>query len=198
MAQGSRSQSNTYLRPDSDGSDGTQTRSGSPILEVLVVFARRLRRPGTHCVRGRDGCVVRPRAAVDDEPVDSRHERLRTQRDRPSALEHPRTGRLRLAGRPSDDADPLSRLLRDNGRDRGRGPDRSHTGVLAAVPFVPITPTAGVLGASGAVFALLGYLVASNRLSSGLPRSSMSRSGCRSSSSSASRSRSPSPPPRPA
>lgn len=42
------------------------------------------------------------------------------------------------------------------------------TGALAAAPFVPGTPTEGVLGASGAVFALLGYLLASNRLSVGL------------------------------
>ncbi|EMA39519.1 rhomboid family protein [Halobiforma nitratireducens JCM 10879] len=42
------------------------------------------------------------------------------------------------------------------------------TGVAAAVPLVPATPTGGVLGASGAVFALLGYLVASNRFSSSI------------------------------
>ncbi|WP_247002501.1 rhomboid family intramembrane serine protease [Halosolutus gelatinilyticus] len=39
------------------------------------------------------------------------------------------------------------------------------TGLLAMVPFLSIAPTPGVLGASGAVFALLGYLLASNRLS---------------------------------
>ncbi|RQG88985.1 rhomboid family intramembrane serine protease [Natrarchaeobius halalkaliphilus] len=42
------------------------------------------------------------------------------------------------------------------------------TGFAATLSLVPATPTAGVLGASGAVFALLGYLVASNRLSDGL------------------------------
>jgi membrane associated rhomboid family serine protease len=42
------------------------------------------------------------------------------------------------------------------------------TRTLDAVPLVPIAATSGVLGASGAVFALLGYLVASNRLSTGL------------------------------
>jgi membrane associated rhomboid family serine protease len=40
--------------------------------------------------------------------------------------------------------------------------------VLAALPVIGGTETAGVLGASGAVFALLGYLLAGNRLSSGL------------------------------
>ncbi|TYL38177.1 rhomboid family intramembrane serine protease [Natronococcus pandeyae] len=40
------------------------------------------------------------------------------------------------------------------------------TGVFASLPFMGVTPTEGVLGASGAVFALLGYLIASNRLSS--------------------------------
>lgn len=39
---------------------------------------------------------------------------------------------------------------------------------LAGLPLVGTDPTAGVLGASGAVFALLGYLLASNRLSSSL------------------------------
>ncbi len=39
------------------------------------------------------------------------------------------------------------------------------TGALATLPFLSVSPTAGVLGASGAVFALLGYLFASNRLS---------------------------------
>jgi len=42
------------------------------------------------------------------------------------------------------------------------------SGALAGFPLIPAEPTAGVLGASGAVFALLGYLLASNRLSSGL------------------------------
>ncbi|WP_408957253.1 rhomboid family intramembrane serine protease [Natrinema sp. 74] len=42
------------------------------------------------------------------------------------------------------------------------------TAVLAAIPLLSIAPTPGVLGASGAVFALLGYLIASNRLSVGL------------------------------
>jgi membrane associated rhomboid family serine protease len=42
------------------------------------------------------------------------------------------------------------------------------SGALAGFPLVPADPTTGVLGASGAVFALLGYLLASNRLSSGL------------------------------
>lgn len=38
---------------------------------------------------------------------------------------------------------------------------------LAAAPVISVTPTGGVLGASGAVFALLGYLLAGNRLSGG-------------------------------
>lgn len=42
------------------------------------------------------------------------------------------------------------------------------TDALASAPLVEATPTAGVLGASGAVFALLGYLLASNRISTGL------------------------------
>ena len=40
--------------------------------------------------------------------------------------------------------------------------------VLAILPIMGVTATPGVLGASGAVFALLGYLLASNRLSSGV------------------------------
>ncbi|WP_247729580.1 rhomboid family intramembrane serine protease [Halovivax limisalsi] len=42
------------------------------------------------------------------------------------------------------------------------------TDVLASAPLIPATPTAGVVGASGAVFALMGYLLASNRLSAGV------------------------------
>ncbi|ELY47521.1 rhomboid family intramembrane serine protease [Natronorubrum sulfidifaciens] len=42
------------------------------------------------------------------------------------------------------------------------------TNAAATVPLIGVAGTSGVLGASGAVFALLGYLVASNRLSSGL------------------------------
>jgi membrane associated rhomboid family serine protease len=42
------------------------------------------------------------------------------------------------------------------------------TDLLVELPFVAGTGTAGVLGASGAVFALLGYLLASNRLTTKL------------------------------
>ncbi|ELY52783.1 rhomboid family intramembrane serine protease [Natronolimnohabitans innermongolicus] len=42
------------------------------------------------------------------------------------------------------------------------------TDVAASLPFIAVTPTEGVIGASGAVFALFGYLVASNRLSASL------------------------------
>ncbi len=71
------------------------------------------------------------------------------------------------------------------------------TGVFASMPFVPVAPTA-VLGASGAVFALLGYLVASNRLSTGLASFIEVPQCSRSSSFSGSRPRSPSRLPRPA
>lgn len=39
---------------------------------------------------------------------------------------------------------------------------------LASLPAIGGEPTAGVLGASGAVFALLGYFLASNRLTDGI------------------------------
>ncbi len=55
------------------------------------------------------------------------------------------------------------------------------TAFAASVPMLPVTPSLGVLGASGAVFALLGYLVASNRLSAGQRRSSTFHAGLRSS-----------------
>ena len=42
------------------------------------------------------------------------------------------------------------------------------TNTVAATPLVAGSGTVGVLGASGAVFALLGYLIASNRLSASL------------------------------
>jgi membrane associated rhomboid family serine protease len=40
------------------------------------------------------------------------------------------------------------------------------SGILAGIPLSGFAATTGVLGASGGVFALLGYLLASNRLSS--------------------------------
>ncbi|ERH10951.1 MAG: rhomboid family protein [halophilic archaeon J07HX64] len=40
--------------------------------------------------------------------------------------------------------------------------------IVGAAPLIDATATGGVLGASGAVFALLGYLLASNRLVAGL------------------------------
>lgn len=42
------------------------------------------------------------------------------------------------------------------------------TGALASAPVIGASATPGVLGASGAVFALLGYLLASNRLATGI------------------------------
>ncbi|MEY7848581.1 rhomboid family intramembrane serine protease [Natrarchaeobius sp. A-rgal3] len=42
------------------------------------------------------------------------------------------------------------------------------TAFAASIPMVYVQPSPGVLGASGAVFALLGYLIASSRLSAGL------------------------------
>lgn len=42
------------------------------------------------------------------------------------------------------------------------------TNAAASVPLLAVSATGGVIGASGAVFALLGYLIASNRLSAGL------------------------------
>ena len=42
------------------------------------------------------------------------------------------------------------------------------TDILVGLPMVDATASTGVLGASGAVFALLGYLLASNRLVAGL------------------------------
>jgi len=42
------------------------------------------------------------------------------------------------------------------------------TNAVATLPLVGIEPSVGVLGASGGVFALLGYLLASNPLSAGI------------------------------
>jgi len=44
------------------------------------------------------------------------------------------------------------------------------SGAIAGITQIVVSDAAGVLGASGAVFALLGYLIAGNRLSSSLAR----------------------------
>ena len=167
MAQGSRSQSNTYLRPDSDGSDGTQTRSGSPILEVLVVFAVVFVVQGLTAFAGVMGAFF-----VLAPPLTTNPWTIVTSVYAHSGIGHLLSNTLALVvfGWPVARATTRTRFhafFAITGAIAGVA-QIVLTGVLAAVPFVPITPTAGVLGASGAVFALLGYLVASNRLSSGL------------------------------
>ncbi|WP_226039233.1 rhomboid family intramembrane serine protease [Natrinema sp. DC36] len=163
----SRSQSNTYLQPDSDGNDGTQTGSGSPILEVLVIFVLVFVIQGiTYAVGVMGGLfVLRPPLSTDPWTIVT------------SVYAHDGLGHLV--------SNSLSLIVFGWPVARATTRLRFHvfvaitgaiagvaqivlTGLLAAMPFVPIAPTAGVLGASGAVFALLGYLVASNRLSSGL------------------------------
>ncbi|MFC6768336.1 rhomboid family intramembrane serine protease [Natrinema soli] len=163
----SRSQSNTYLQPDSDGSDGTQTGPGSPILEVLVVFAVVFVVQGLTAFAGVMGAFF-----VLAPPLTTNPWTIITSVYAHSGVGHLLSNTLALVvfGWPVARATTRARFhvfFAITGAIAGVT-QIVLTGLLVAVPFVPIAPTAGVLGASGAVFALLGYLVASNRLSSGL------------------------------
>ncbi|SER14850.1 rhomboid family intramembrane serine protease [Natrinema salaciae] len=163
----SRTQSETYLRADSGGDDGSRTGSGSPILELLVIFALVLVVQGLTAFVG-----VMSGLFVLAPPLTTNPWTIVT-----SVYAHDGFGHLV--------SNSIALLV--FGWPVARATTRAHfhaffvitgaiagvsqiviTGAIAAIPFVPVAPTAGVLGASGAVFALLGYLVASNRLSSGL------------------------------
>ncbi|QCS41486.1 rhomboid family intramembrane serine protease [Natrinema versiforme] len=163
----SRSQSNTYLRSDSGGTDGSASGSSSPILEVLVVFAVVFVAQGITTVAGLMGTFF-----VLAPPLTTNPWTIVTSVYAHSGLGHLVSNTLALLvfGWPVARATTRLRFhafFAITGAIAGVS-QIVITGVLAALPFVPVAPTPGVLGASGAVFALLGYLVASNRLSTGL------------------------------
>ena len=167
MVRRSRSQSDLYLRSGSDRDDEPETGSGSPILELLVVFVLVFVAQGITALAGLMGTVF-----VLAPPLATNPWTIVTSVYAHSGFSHLLSNSLALIvfGWPVARATTRARFhafFAATGAIAGSA-QLVLTGLLAALPFVPVAPTAGVLGASGAVFALLGYLVASNRLSTGL------------------------------
>ncbi len=166
MARPSTSQSATYLRSDS-GSDESGPSSSSAVLEVLVVFVLVFVVQGLTALVGVMGTffVLRP-------PLTAAPWTIVTSVYAHSGLGHLVSNGLALLvfGWPVARATTRARFhafVAATGAIAGAS-QIALTRLLASVPLVPVAPSPGVLGASGAVFALLGYLLASNRLSSGL------------------------------
>ncbi|WP_226480376.1 rhomboid family intramembrane serine protease [Natrinema amylolyticum] len=162
----SRTRSELDVRSDADGDGGAATGSGSPILEVLVVFAVVFVAQGITTFAGVMGTFF-----VLAPPLTTNPWTVVTSVYAHSGLGHlvSNTIALIVFGWPVARATTRLRFhafFAITGAIAGVS-QVVLTGVLAAMPFVPVAPTS-VLGASGAVFALLGYLVASNRLSTGL------------------------------
>ncbi|QLK27408.1 rhomboid family intramembrane serine protease [Natrinema zhouii] len=163
----SRSQSATYRQSDSGGDDGSEPGSSSPLLEIIVVFVVVFLVQGLTAFAGVMGAFF-----VLAPPLTTNPWTIVTSVYAHSGLGHLLSNTLALLvfGWPVARATTRLRFhafFAITGAIAGVA-QIVLTGGLAALPFVPIAPTPGVLGASGAVFALLGYLVASNRLSSGL------------------------------
>jgi membrane associated rhomboid family serine protease len=166
MAGRSRSQPATYLRSDAGRDDGSEPGSSNPILELLIVFVLVFLVKEIIYVAGvMSGLfVLRPPLSANPWTIIT------------SVYAHHNLGHLVsnsvaliVFGWPVARATTRLRFHAFfvlTGAIAGVA-QIVLTGVLAAIPHVPIAPTS-VLGASGGIFALLGYLVASNRLSSGL------------------------------
>ncbi|QLG49023.1 rhomboid family intramembrane serine protease [Natrinema halophilum] len=184
MAKGSRSrsQSDSYLRPGSDGDDEPTSGAGSPILELLVVFALVFVLQGVAYFAGLMGGLF-----VLAPPLVTNPWTIVTSVYAHSSFGHLLSNSIALVvfGWPVARATTRMRFhafFVATGAIAGVSQivvTAAVASVIAALPsmlteqlpwvsVLSIQPTAGVLGASGAVFALLGYLVASNRLSTGL------------------------------
>ncbi|WP_254525088.1 rhomboid family intramembrane serine protease [Natrinema caseinilyticum] len=155
----SRSQSDTYLRSDSGRTDGSEPGTGSPILELLVVFVLVFVVQGLTYFAG-----VMAGLFVLTPPLATNPWTIVTSVYAHNGVSHLVSNSVALIVFGWPVARATTRL-------------RFHaffvaTGAIAGVSQIVVTglfvPNPGVLGASGAVFALLGYLIASNRLSSGL------------------------------
>ncbi|WP_222917121.1 rhomboid family intramembrane serine protease [Natrinema sp. SYSU A 869] len=162
----SRTQSELDMRSDSSGDGGAETGSGSPILEVLVVFAVVYVAKEITAFAGVMGTFF-----VLAPPLTTNPWTIVTSVYAHSGLGHLVSNTLALLvfGWPVARATTRLRFhafFAIMGAIAGIS-QVVLTGALAAMPFVPVASTS-VLGASGAVFALLGYLVTSNRLSNGL------------------------------
>ncbi|QCW03057.1 rhomboid family intramembrane serine protease [Natrinema pallidum] len=165
MARHSRSRSGSYARSD-PGRDRSDANSSSPVLEVLVAFVVVFASQGITAFAGMMGTFF-----VLAPPLTTNPWTIVTSVYAHSGLGHLVSNALALLvfGWPVARATTRWRFhafFAGTGAIAGIA-QVALTGVFASLPFVPVAPTA-VLGASGAVFALLGYLVASNRLSTGL------------------------------
>ncbi|SEW13292.1 rhomboid family intramembrane serine protease [Natrinema salifodinae] len=161
----SRSQPRVGARPDPHA--GTDPGSSSPILELLVVFVLVFVAQGITTLAG-----VMSALFILAPPLTANPWTIVTSVYAHSGLGHLVSNSLALLvfGWPVARATTRLRFhafFAATGAVAGVS-QIVVTGALAPLPFVPVAPTPGVLGASGAVFALLGYLVASNRLSTGL------------------------------
>ncbi|OLZ42605.1 rhomboid family intramembrane serine protease [Natrinema saccharevitans] len=162
----SRSQVGTYLQADS-GTDESGPRSSSAVLEVLVVFVLVFVVQGLTALVGVMGTFF-----VLGPPLTANPWTIVTSVYAHDGLGHLVSNGLALLvfGWPVARATTRARFhafVAVTGAVAGTA-QIVLTRLLASVPLVPVAPSPGVLGASGAVFALLGYLLASNRLSSGL------------------------------
>lgn len=164
-----RSQSETYLGTGSGTDDGSETDSSGPIFDLLVVFVVVF---AAQQVTALLGIGVMAGLFVLAPPLTTNPWTIVTSVYAHGGIGHLVSNSLALIVFGWPVARATSRV-------------RFHafflvTGALAGVsqivltnaassaPLLAVPGTRGVLGASGAVFALLGYLIASNRLSTGL------------------------------
>ncbi|WP_440763775.1 rhomboid family intramembrane serine protease [Natronorubrum sp. DTA7] len=170
MSRRSRSQSDTYLRSDSSGDDGSAEGASSPIVELLIVFVVVF---AAQQVAAIIGIGLMAGLFVLAPPLTTNPWTIVTSVYAHGGIGHLVSNSLALIVFGWPVARATTRL-------------RFHTfflvtGVIAGISQIVLSgvfegmPLVGgwveqapVLGASGAVFALLGYLIASNRLSTGV------------------------------
>lgn len=165
----SRSQSGTYLGSDSSTDDGSGEGSSSPIVELLIVFVAVFVIQQLTAIIG---IGVMTGLFVLAPPLSTNPWTVVTSVYAHGGLGHLVSNSLALIvfGWPVARATTRLRFhtfFLVTGAIAGIS-QIVLTNVASSAPLIGVPGTEGVLGASGAVFALLGYLIASNRLSTGL------------------------------